>query len=108
MVRWDNIGYGGTLGTNYPFIFNVTFNAPDSQHPLLLPNSSNAATIENALVSVNLQDPTVNTGQGLNLYGRELNCQTPYVQVMNLTVQDQVSAARFNPGRVRRIPLVVT
>lgn len=86
-----NIGYGGTLGTNYPFIFNVTFNAPDSQHPLVLPNSSQAATIENALVSVNLQDPTVNSGQGLNLYGRQLNYQTPYVQVMNLTVQDQVS-----------------
>jgi hypothetical protein len=86
-----NIGYGGTLGTNYPFIFNVTFNAPDSQHPLVLPNSSTAATIENSLVSVNLQDPTVNTGEGLNLYGREVNYHTPYVQVMNLTVQDQVS-----------------
>lgn len=86
-----NIGYGGTLGTNYPFIYNVAFNAPDSQHPLVLPNSSQTATIENALISVSLQDPTINSGQGVSLYGRTPNYQTPYVQVTNLTVQDQVT-----------------
>ena len=32
-----NLGYGGTLGTNYPFVYTSTFNSPDSQHPLLLP-----------------------------------------------------------------------
>jgi TonB dependent receptor len=86
-----NIGYGGTLGTNYPFIYNVSFTAPDSQHPLVLPNAGQTATLENTLVSINLQDPTVNSGQGLSLYGRQTNYQTPYVQVMNLTVQDQLS-----------------
>jgi hypothetical protein len=86
-----NIGYGGTLGTNYPFIYNVSFNAPDPEHPLVLPNASQTATIENALASINLENPNVNNGQGLSLYGRQLNYQTPYVQVMNLTVQDQVS-----------------
>lgn len=86
-----NVGYGGTLGTNYPFYYNVSFNAPDSQHPLVLPNASQAATIENALVSINLQDPSSNNGQGLALYGRQLNYQTPYVQVMNFTLQDQVT-----------------
>jgi hypothetical protein len=86
-----NVGYGGTLGTNYPFYYIVSFSAPDTQHPLVLPNASQTATIENALVSINLSDPSSNNGQGLSLYGRQLNYQTPYVQVMNLTVQDQLT-----------------
>ena len=85
-----NLGYGGTLGTNYPFVYTSTFNSPDSQHPLALSNGQ-TATLENSLVSINIQDPTVNTGLGLNLYGRQNKFQTPYVQTVNLTVQDQFS-----------------
>ena len=83
-----NLGYGGTLGTNYPFVYTVTFNSPDSNHPLLLSNG-NPATIEETFTTVNLEDPTINSGQGLNLYGRQYNFQTPYIQLVNLTVQDQ-------------------
>jgi hypothetical protein len=45
--------------------------------------------LENSLVAINTQDPTVNSGQGLNLYGRQYKFQTPYIQTVNLTVQDQ-------------------
>lgn len=83
-----NLGYGGTLGTNYPFVYTTTLNSPDSQHPLQLPNGQ-TATMENAFASLNVADPTLNTGQGLNLYGRQYNFQTPLVQTENLTVQDQ-------------------
>jgi Carboxypeptidase regulatory-like domain/TonB dependent receptor-like, beta-barrel len=83
-----NLGYGGTLGTNYPFVYVASFPSPDSQHPLLLSNG-NPATMEEAFTTVNFQDPTVNNGQGLNLYGRQYNFQTPYVQTVNLAVQDQ-------------------
>jgi hypothetical protein len=83
-----NLGYGGTLGTNYPFVYTSTFNSPDSQHPLLLPTGQ-TATLETSLAAINLEDPTINSGQGLNLYGRQYNFQTPYVQTVNLTVQDQ-------------------
>jgi hypothetical protein len=83
-----NLGYGGTLGTNYPFVYTSTFNSPDSQHPLALPNGQ-TATLENSLASINIQDPTINSGQGLNLYGRQQNFKTPYIQTVNLTVQDQ-------------------
>jgi hypothetical protein len=83
-----NLGYGGTLGTNYPFVYTSTFNSPDSQHPLLL-STGQTATLETSLAAVNLQDPTINSGQGLNLYGRQQNFQTPYVQTVNLTIQDQ-------------------
>ncbi len=40
-----NLGYGGTLGTNYPFVYTQSFPSPDSQHPLLLPNGQ-PATME--------------------------------------------------------------
>ena len=83
-----NLGYGGTLGTNYPFVYTSTFNSPDSQHPLVLPNGQ-TATLENSLATINIQDPTVNIGQGLNLYGRQYKFQTPYIQTVNLTIQDQ-------------------
>ncbi len=86
-----NLGYGGTLGTNYPFVYVDSFNSPDSQHPLLLSNGA-PATMEEAFTTVNLQDPTQNSGVGLNLYGRQYNFQTPYVETMNLTVQDQFTA----------------
>ena len=83
-----NLGYGGTLGTNYPFVYTSTFNSPDSQHPLVLSNGE-TATLENSFTTINLEDPTINSGQGLNLYGRQYNFQTPYIQTFNLTVQDQ-------------------
>lgn len=83
-----NLGYGGTLGTNYPFVYTSTFNSPDTVHPLLL-NNGNTATMEEAFTTINLSDPTINSGQGLNMYGRQYNFQTPYVQMVNLTVQDQ-------------------
>lgn len=83
-----NLGYGGTLGTNYPFVYVSTFNSPDTQHPLLLSNGA-PATMEQAFTTLNLSDPTINSGLGLNLYGRQYNFQTPYVQSVNLTVQDQ-------------------
>ena len=83
-----NLGYGGTLGTNYPSVYVSTFNSPDSQHPLPLSNGQ-PATMEQAFATVNLSDPTINSGQGLNLYGRQYNFQTPYVQTENLTIQDQ-------------------
>jgi hypothetical protein len=83
-----NLGYGGTLGTNYPFVYTSTFPSPNSVLPLLL-NNGQTATIENAFTTINLEDPTINSGKGLNLYGRQYDYQTPYVQTVNLMVQDQ-------------------
>jgi hypothetical protein len=85
-----NLGYGGTLGTNYPFIYNITQNAPNSQSPLLLSNGQ-PATMENTFGTINLSDPTEVSGTGVNLYGRVFNYKTPAVQTFNLTVQEQFS-----------------
>lgn len=84
----DNIGFGGTLGTNYPFEYTVGFNAVNSQTPLTIP-SGKTATIENALAGQNLQDPVNVPGNGVGLFGRQFNFQTPYTQTFNFTIQDQ-------------------
>jgi hypothetical protein len=83
-----NLGYGGTLGTNYPFVYVQSFPSPDSQHPISLPNGQ-PATMEASFAQYNFQDPTINSGVGLSLYGRQYNFQTPYVATQNLTIQDQ-------------------
>ncbi len=84
----DNIGFGGTLGTNYPFSYTLGFNSPTSQSALTIPNGQ-TATIENALIGQNLQDPSVVNGAGIGLNGRQYLFLTPYTQTYNLTVQDQ-------------------
>ena len=88
----DNIGFGGTLGTNYPFNYSITFNAiNDSVTPLTIP-SGQTATLENALSGQNLQDPTVVSGAGVGLSGREYLYKTAYTQTFNFTVQDQFTS----------------
>jgi hypothetical protein len=95
-----NLGYGGTLGTNYPFVYTQTIPAPDSNHPLLL-SANQAATMENAFTNFNfnnpavLQSPTPYTNPnylGVSLYGRQFNYQTPLVQTENLTIEDQFTS----------------
>jgi hypothetical protein len=83
-----NLGYGGTLGTNYPFVYVTSVPSPDSQHPIILSNGQ-PATMEQAFTTINLGNPTVNNGKNLNLYGRQYDFQTPYIETQNLTVQDQ-------------------
>lgn len=84
-----NIGYGGTLGTNYPFIYNI--GSPSSNTsvvPITLANGQ-TATMENTFGTINLSDATQVNLANLSLYGRQYNYQTPYVQTFNLTAQEQ-------------------
>ena len=84
----QNIGYGGTLGTNYPFLYSVSLTSPNSTIPITLPNGQ-FASIENSLAAENLPDPTALSASGLALVGRQYNFKTPYTQTSNLTVQYQ-------------------
>jgi hypothetical protein len=86
-----NLGYNGTLGTNYPFVYTVSNSAVNSQTPLTLP-SGQVATMENTFSVLNLADPTLVSGAGVQLYGRQLNYQTPYVESFNLAIQQQVTS----------------
>lgn len=85
---FDSVGYGGTLGTNYPFQFHISNPSLTSYTPDLLPNGD-VASIENTFNAINLQDPSTVTGSGLALYGKQYSYKTPLVQSANLTVQDQ-------------------
>ena len=85
---FDSVGYGSTLGTNYPFQFLISNPSLTSQTPDLLPNGQ-VATIESTFAAINIQDPSTVTGTGLSLYGKTYNYKTPMVQSANLTIQDQ-------------------
>ncbi|MGA8670049.1 MAG: TonB-dependent receptor [Terracidiphilus sp.] len=115
-----NLGYGGTLGLNYPFGYTQTIPSPDSNHPLLAGSSNAPATLENTFNNFNfanptvLQSPTPYTGTtscstlplstcvggqyigsdylGATLNGRQFNYQTPLIQTENLTVEDQFTS----------------
>ena len=54
-----NLGYGGTLGLNYPFGYTQTIPAADSNHPLLAGSSNAPATLENTFNNFNFNNPTV-------------------------------------------------
>jgi hypothetical protein len=114
-----NLGYGGTLGLNYPFGYTQTIPSPDPNHPLLAGTSGAPATLENTFNNFNFNNPAVlqsptpynptvsctqasyplnscNAGQyigpdylGATLNGRQYNYQTPLVQTENLTIEDE-------------------
>ena len=85
---FDSVGYGQTLGTNYPFQFQINSPSLTSQTPDILPNGQ-VASIENTFNAINLQDPAQVSGVGLSLSGKQYDYRTPYVQSANLTIQDQ-------------------
>ncbi len=84
-----SVGYGGTLGTNYPFQYTINLGSPGSSSPLLLPDGT-TATMEKALSTIELQDPTKVNASGIGLEGQVFNYKTPYTESSNLTVQYQI------------------
>jgi Carboxypeptidase regulatory-like domain/TonB dependent receptor len=86
----DSIGYGGTLGTNYPFQFNYQSPSTEtSQVPLYLPGTSTTATMENAFNAVSLTNPTQVVPYGIALTGKNYYYQTPQVTTLNFQLQWQ-------------------
>lgn len=85
----SNIGFGGNIGVNYPFLYTNTYNSQNSFTPFLDPGG-NVPTLETSLTSLNIQDPAAVTPTGLNLQGRQYNFHTPYTETFNLTVQKQI------------------
>lgn len=86
---FDSVGYGSTLGTNYPFLYTITSQSSSSQAPVVLPNGATTVTMEDAFAAVNLNNPALVSIQGLLLYGKQYNYQTPRVTSINFTTQDQ-------------------
>jgi hypothetical protein len=85
---FDSVGYGGTLGTNYPFQYTIGAPSTTSQIPITLSNGQTANAF-GTFGAINLQDPTVVSGQNLGLTGKQYDYRTPYARSLNVTVQDQ-------------------
>ena len=86
----DSVGYGGTLGTNYPFQFNYTSPSTNtSQVPLLIPGTTSTATMENTFGVISLTNPTSVNPAGISLTGKNYFYQTPQVTTVNLQLQWQ-------------------
>lgn len=84
----DNIGFYENLGNNYPFAFGQSHFGANSQTPFLN-NAGQPATLANLFPTINLEDPTQVSGQGVMLNGRQYNFQTPYNESFNLATQYQ-------------------
>lgn len=91
---FNSIGYGGTLGTNYPFRVAVQNGPQYSYRPQSVSNSSTGATtptVENLFNIVSMTN-ALNAYQPLGsvvLYGKPYNFKVPYVTTLNLAVQWQ-------------------
>ena len=92
----ENIGGSQNMGYNYPFNYTNTLTSSNSYTPF---NSTNSAaggatyTLENALGSVNLQNPLLVNPVGLTLTSRQFNWANPYTENFNLTTQWQFTKA---------------
>lgn len=87
---FTNIGGSPDIGSNYPFLFNFSFPAPDPAHPITFSNGS-IGTLSNGLSAIPLSPVFVNA-EGLGLEGLQTNYKTPYTQEWNFTVQYQLSS----------------
>lgn len=86
----SSVGYGGTLGTNYPFQYTLNNPTTNFNTPIVL--NGQTATMENIFSSLDLQSPAGVNAIGLGLTGRQHNWLTPYSQTINFTVQDQFTS----------------
>jgi hypothetical protein len=100
---FGSVGYGGTLGQNYPFLFNVksasTANAYTPQ--LIGPNSDTSATMENTFSTIDLTDPlnaTVPVGSSV-LTGKQYNYKIPNVTSLTAALQWQFTNHDSIEGR---------
>ena len=89
---FNSIGYGGTLGTNYPFRFNVQ-NGPNTPYmpQLIGANNNTTATMENTFGIIDMTSPLsayIPLGS-LALYGKPYHFKIPYVETLNFALQWQ-------------------
>jgi hypothetical protein len=89
---FNSIGYGGTLGTNYPFRFNVQNGPNNAYTPQLIgANSNTTATMENTFGIIDMTSPLsayMPLGS-LALYGKPYHFKIPYVETLDFALQWQ-------------------
>lgn len=90
---FNSVGYGGTLGTNYPFRFNIQNGAANNAYTpqLIGPNGTTTATMESTFANIDM----TNAGAAylplgsIALYGKPYHFKIPYVITLNAAVQYQ-------------------
>lgn len=90
---FGSIGYGGTLGTNYPFRFSVSNNGTSNGYtPNLIGTNNNiTATMENTFANIDLTNPAsayLPVGS-ISLYGKQYNFKEPRITTLTAAVQWQ-------------------
>jgi len=89
---FDSVGYGGTLGTNYPFRVSVQNGPQYSYLPQQLSNGQ-TATMENTFGTISMTDPNAYLPLGsLQTYSKPYNEHIPYEEYLNAAVQYQFSS----------------
>ncbi len=86
---FDSVGYGGTLGTNYPFRVSVQNGPQNSYLAQTLPNNQ-TATMENTFAEESMTNPNAYLPLGsLQTYSKPYNMHIPYEEYLNAAVQYQ-------------------
>jgi hypothetical protein len=87
---FNSIGYGGTLGTNYPFRFNVQ-NGPNTPYTpqLIGPNGNLTATMENTFSTIDMTNAlsAYMPNGSLVMYGKPYHFKIPYVMTLDVALQ---------------------
>jgi hypothetical protein len=89
---FNSIGYGGTLGTNYPFRTSVQQGPNNPYTPQLIgPTGDTTATMENTFSLINMTNPNAAfiTPGSLAMYGKPYHFKTPYTTSLDVAVQWQ-------------------
>jgi hypothetical protein len=86
---FENIGGSPDIGSNYPFLYNFSFSAPDPGHPIVFSNGS-VATLETGLTGIPLS-PTFVNAKNLALAGLQMNWNDPLIQEYNAALQLQLT-----------------
>lgn len=90
---FNSVGYGGTLGTNYPFRFNIQNGAANNAYTpqLIGATGTTTATMENTFANIDMTDAgaaSLPLGS-VALYGKPYHFKIPYVITLSTAVQYQ-------------------
>ncbi|HEY1646554.1 MAG TPA: TonB-dependent receptor [Terracidiphilus sp.] len=100
---FGSVGYGGTLGTNYPFTFNVkSGSASNAYTPQLIGTGNNvSATMENTFGTIDLDNPLAASLPlgSFTLYGKQYHYKVPNVMTLDFALEWQFTNNDAVTGR---------
>lgn len=100
---FGSVGYGGTLGTNYPFRFNIQSSSANNAYTpqLIGANNNITATMEDTFGNIDLTNPgtaTLPLGS-IALYGKQYHFHEPHVTTLTFGLQYQFAKHDSIEGR---------